>query len=40
MHNLDKNISVIIPNHNELKRGTLNNMLKKTALTDELKKLI
>jgi predicted RNA binding protein YcfA (HicA-like mRNA interferase family) len=41
MHNLDKNISVIIPNHKEIKKGTLNNIIKKAGITiDELKELI
>ncbi len=41
MHNLERNISVIIPNHKELKKGTLNNIIKKAGITiDELKELI
>ena len=41
MHNLEKNISVIIPLHKEIKKGTLNNIIKKVGITiDELKKLI
>lgn len=41
MHNLDRNISVIVPNHRELKKGTLHNILKKAGLTqEELKELI
>ncbi|PKL37784.1 MAG: hypothetical protein CVV44_15725 [Spirochaetae bacterium HGW-Spirochaetae-1] len=41
MHNLEKNISVIIPNHKEIKKGTLNNIIKKAGITiDELKTLI
>ena len=41
MHNLEKNISVIIPNHKEIKKGTLNNIIKKAGITiDELKELI
>jgi len=41
MHNLDKRISVIVPDHSELKKGTLNSILKKAGLTvDELKKLV
>ncbi|OIP75971.1 MAG: hypothetical protein AUK07_00500 [Parcubacteria group bacterium CG2_30_36_21] len=41
LHNLEKNKSVIIPNHKELKKGTLNNILKKAELTiEELKELI
>jgi len=41
LHNLEKNISVIVPNHKELKKGTLNNILKKAGLTiEEVKKLV
>ncbi len=41
LHNLDKNISVIVPNHKELKKGTLNNIMKKAGLTiEDLQKLI
>jgi predicted RNA binding protein YcfA (HicA-like mRNA interferase family) len=41
LHNLEKNKSVIIPNHKELKKGTLINILKKVELTiEELKELI
>ena len=41
MHNLEKNISVIIPLHKELKKGTLNSILKKVSLTiEELKELV
>jgi predicted RNA binding protein YcfA (HicA-like mRNA interferase family) len=32
LHNLEKNISVIVPLHKELKKGTLNNILKKAGL--------
>jgi predicted RNA binding protein YcfA (HicA-like mRNA interferase family) len=32
LHNLEKNISVIVPLHKELKKGTLNNILKKGGL--------
>ena len=40
MHNLEKNISVVIPFHKELKKGTLNNILRKADLTlDELKEI-
>ncbi len=40
MHNLEKNISVIIPLHKEIKKGTLNNIIKKAGITiDELKEL-
>ena len=41
MHNLEKNISVIVPLHKELKKGTLNSILKKVSLNiEELKELI
>jgi predicted RNA binding protein YcfA (HicA-like mRNA interferase family) len=41
MHNLNKNISIIVPLHKELRKGTLNNILKKAGLTlKELKELI
>jgi predicted RNA binding protein YcfA (HicA-like mRNA interferase family) len=41
LHNLEKNRSVVIPNHKELKKGTLNSILKKVELTiEELKELI
>ena len=41
MHNLKKNLSVIVPLHKEIKKGTLNNITKKAGITiDELKKLI
>ncbi|MEZ4528617.1 MAG: type II toxin-antitoxin system HicA family toxin [Desulfobacterales bacterium] len=41
MHNLEKNISVIIPNHSEIKKGTLHNILKKAGITiEDLKDLL
>ncbi len=41
MHNLEKNISVIVPLHKEIKKGTLNNIIKKAGITiDELKELV
>jgi predicted RNA binding protein YcfA (HicA-like mRNA interferase family) len=41
LHNLEKNISVVVPNHKEIKKGTLNSILKRTDITiDELKELI
>lgn len=41
MYNIYKNASVIVPLHSEVKKGTLNSILKKVGLTiDELKKLI
>ncbi|MBI4666747.1 MAG: type II toxin-antitoxin system HicA family toxin [Nitrospinae bacterium] len=41
MHNLGKGISVIVPLHSEIKKGTLNSIIKKAGITtDELKKLL
>ena len=41
MHNLAKNTSVIVPNHKEIKKGTLNSIIKKAGITiDELKDLV
>jgi len=41
LHNLEKNISVVVPSHKELKKGTLNSILKKVGITiKDLKKLI
>jgi len=41
LHNPDRNISVVVPNHKELKKGTLNNILKKAGLTiEDLQKLV
>ncbi|MFH1051492.1 MAG: type II toxin-antitoxin system HicA family toxin [bacterium] len=41
MHNLEQNISVVVPNHKEIRKGTLNNIIKKVGITiDELKELI
>jgi len=41
LYNLDENKSVIVPNHRELKIGTLHSILKKTNLTiEELQKLV
>jgi predicted RNA binding protein YcfA (HicA-like mRNA interferase family) len=41
MHNTDKNLSVIIPNHKEIRKGTLHNILKKVDLSiEELKELL
>jgi len=40
LHNLEKNISVVVPLHKELKKGTLHSILKKVGLTfDQLKEL-
>jgi predicted RNA binding protein YcfA (HicA-like mRNA interferase family) len=40
LHHLDKNISLVVPNHKEIKKGTLHNILKKADISiDELKKL-
>jgi len=41
LHNLEKNISVVVPSHKELKKGTLNSILKKVGITiNDLKKLV
>lgn len=33
LHNIDRNISVVVPQHTEVKKGTLNNILKKVGIT-------
>ncbi len=41
LHNLEKNISVVVPLHREIKKGTLNSILKKAGLSvEELKNLV
>lgn len=41
LHNLERNVSVIVPLHDELKKGTLNNIIKKAGLTiEDLKRLV
>jgi len=41
MHNISEKKSVIVPNHKELKKGTLNSILKKADIsTEDLKNLI
>jgi predicted RNA binding protein YcfA (HicA-like mRNA interferase family) len=41
MHNLEKNSSLVIPLHKELKKGTLHGILKKAGLSmEDLKDLI
>jgi predicted RNA binding protein YcfA (HicA-like mRNA interferase family) len=41
LHNVNEKKSVVVPFHKEIKKGTLNNILKKTGLTiDKLKELI
>lgn len=41
LHNIERNVSVVVPNHSEIKKGTLNAILKKAGLTlEELKALI
>ncbi len=41
LHNLDKNHTIIVPNHKEIRKGTLHNILKSVKLSiDDLKKLI
>lgn len=40
MHNEKLKISIIVPNHKELKKGTLHSILKKADLTiDDVKRL-
>jgi len=41
MYNLEKNISVVVPWHKELKKGTLHNIIKKAGISlEELSKLL
>ena len=41
MYNIEKNISVIVPQHKEIRKGTLNNIIKKAGLSlNELKKMV
>ena len=41
LHNLERNVSVIVPNHKELRKGTLHSIIKKAGLSlDELKDLV
>ena len=41
LHSLEKNISVVVPAHKELKKGTLNSILKKVGITvKDLRRLI
>jgi len=41
MHNLEKNVSLVIPLHKELKKGTLHGILKKAGLAvADLKELV
>jgi len=41
LHNLEKNISIVVPNHKEVKKGTLNSILKKINITiKDLKELV
>ncbi|GAI40591.1 unnamed protein product [marine sediment metagenome] len=41
LHNLEKNISIVVPNHKEIKKGTLNSILKKARITiKDLKELV
>ena len=35
MHNLDQNKTVIVPLHREIKKGTLNSIIKKVGITIE-----
>jgi len=41
MHNLERNISVVVPMHKEIKKGTLHNILRKVGISlKELNDLI
>jgi predicted RNA binding protein YcfA (HicA-like mRNA interferase family) len=41
LHNLARNLSVTVPLHKEVKKGTLNSILKKVGLTlEDLKDLL
>lgn len=41
LHNLEKNISVVVPLHKELKKGTLHAMLKRAGLSiEDFKELV
>jgi predicted RNA binding protein YcfA (HicA-like mRNA interferase family) len=41
MYNLERNLSVVVPLHKEIKKGTLHNILKKAVITtEELKDLV
>ena len=41
LHNLERNISVTVPNHKELRKGTLHSILKQAGISfQELKELV
>ncbi len=41
LHNLEKNISIVVPNNEEIKKGTLNSILKKANISiKDLKELV
>jgi len=41
LHNPKENKSIVVPNHKEIKKGTLNNIIKKARITiDTLNKLL
>lgn len=41
MHHMERSISVVVPLHKEIKKGTLNGIIKKAGMTiDELKSLV
>lgn len=41
LHNLERNISVIVPDHKEIKKGTLHSILKKAGLSfEDLQRLV
>jgi predicted RNA binding protein YcfA (HicA-like mRNA interferase family) len=41
LHNPEKNISLIVPNHKEVRKGTLNSIIKKARINiEELNNLV
>ncbi len=41
LHHLERNISLVVPNHKELRKGTLHSIMKKAVITiEDFKKLI
>ena len=40
LHHIERNVSVIVPNHKEIRKGTLHSILKKAGISfQELKEL-
>ena len=41
LHNPEKNISLVVPNHKEIRKGTLKSIIKRAGISiEELKELI